>query len=108
MDPVERAKALTPPYVPSSAGLPPPEGQPLPDPGRSTYATGGPVLAGRRWTVEPALHEFVPQPTAWKSFPGPIRFAGWLWAIATIVGFASAVFWAVVLIVGGGWALLSM
>lgn len=73
-----------------------------------SYTTGGPVSSGQTYTFEPTEHEIAAQPTAWQSFPGPVRFAGWLWAIATIVGFVSAVFWAVVLIIGGGWALLQM
>lgn len=45
-------------------------------------------------------HEYVPQPTAWQSVPGAIRFAVWLWAIAMIVGFAVAVTAGVASLVG--------
>lgn len=56
----------------------------------------------------PIEHEVIAAPTAWQSVPKPVRFAVWLWAIAVILGFAAAVFWFGVLVIGGGLALTQM
>lgn len=56
----------------------------------------------------PIEHEIIAAPTAWQSVPKPVRFALWLWAIAVILGFAAAVFWLGVLVVGGGLALAQL
>lgn len=55
-------------------------------------------------TFQP-VHEFIPQPTAWQSVPGAVRFAVWLWAISVIVGFVVAVVMAVAFLLGAGFAL---
>lgn len=85
-----------------STDLPSPSGTPyprLPDPGRAEYETA---------YVEPTEHVFMPQPTAWQSIPGAVRFSVWLWAVLMILGAVFAAFWFVVMVLGGGWALLHM
>lgn len=55
----------------------------------NTVRPGDPIPEGsvvgnsELWGVE---HEFVPQPTAWESIPGAVRFAVWVWAISVIIG----------------------
>ena len=49
-----------------------------------------------------------PDLTAWQSIPGTVRFAVWLWAIVTIVGFVAGCISLAVLLIGGGWALSQM
>lgn len=48
-------------------------------------------------TVE---HEFIPG-TAWQSVPGAVRFAVWLWAVSSIVGFTVGV--AALVAFAAGW-----
>jgi hypothetical protein len=58
--------------------------------------------------------EFVPLttleagPSGWHTIPGTVRFAVWLWAIVTIVGFVAGCISLAVLLIGGGWALSQM
>lgn len=132
IDPVEQAKAQTPPYVPTRAGLPlNPKWQQAREDALSEPAPGTSPWSGRTdlteaeqkyladrfkdatlaqpgYTIEPALHEFVPTPTAWKSMPGTVRFAVWLWTITVIVGFTAGVIALLVLWVGGAFALSQM
>lgn len=51
-----------------------------------------------------AEHEIMAAPTAWQSLPGAVRFAIWLWTIATIAGIAGALVGGVVfgLLLGAG------
>jgi hypothetical protein len=50
----------------------------------------------------------VAAPSGWRSIPGTVRFAVWLWAIVTIVGFVAGCISLAVLLIGGGWALSQM
>lgn len=52
--------------------------------------------------------ELMAGPTGWKSIPGAVRFAVWLWAIATIIGFAMGAISLLALLFGGTWVLSQM
>lgn len=39
--------------------------------------------------VQYGVHEIQGQPTAWRSLPGAVRFAVWLWTVATIASLAA-------------------
>lgn len=51
-----------------------------------------------------AVAEIQGQPSAWKSLPGAVRFAVWLWTVATIASLAAGLVGGVIfgLLLGGG------
>lgn len=47
----------------------------------------------------PIEHEIIDTPTAWKSAPGVVRLAVWLWALVTVLGFAIGLVWSVIWVI---------
>lgn len=52
--------------------------------------------------------ELISTPTAWKSVPGAVRFAVWLWAIAVIIGFVVGAVLVLLAMISGTWVLSQM
>jgi hypothetical protein len=52
--------------------------------------------------------ELVAGPSGWKSIPGAVRFAVWLWAIATIIGFVVGAVLVLLALISGTWVLSQM
>lgn len=51
--------------------------------------------------------EVIPAPTAWKSVPGAVRVAVWVWAISILLSLAMAVVLGVLFLLGFYAAILS-